>query len=107
MPVGVRAGMASMVQIDGSLDEAAHTLRLDRAANDRAALLKPAIVAALVRAPLASVGLPDSTRGFRPSCPAASSSAWRWHVRSCSSLRCCFSTSRFPTWIRGYEDDAR
>jgi iron(III) transport system permease protein len=51
MPVGVRAGMASMAQIDRSLDEAAHTLRARGWTTLRTVLLpllKPAIVAALV-----------------------------------------------------------
>ena len=51
MPVGVRAGMASMAQIDRSLDEAANTLRARGFATLRSVLLpllKPAIVAALV-----------------------------------------------------------
>jgi iron(III) transport system permease protein len=51
MPVGVRAGMASMAQIDRSLDEAANTLRARGWTTLRSILLpllKPAIVAALV-----------------------------------------------------------
>ena len=36
-------------------------------------------------------------RGGRRSSRAASSSAWRWRGRSCSSRRCCCSTSR---WAR-------
>ena len=51
MPVGVRAGMASMAQIDRSLDEAANTLRARGWMTLRSILLpllKPAIVAALV-----------------------------------------------------------
>ncbi|HEX4884167.1 MAG TPA: iron ABC transporter permease, partial [Casimicrobiaceae bacterium] len=51
MPVGVRAGMASMAQIDRSLDEAATTLRARGWTALRTILLpllKPAIVAALV-----------------------------------------------------------
>jgi iron(III) transport system permease protein len=51
MPVGVRAGMASMAQIDRSLDEAATTLRARGWTTLRTVLLpllKPAIVAALV-----------------------------------------------------------
>jgi iron(III) transport system permease protein len=51
MPVGVRAGMASMAQIDGSLDEASATLGARGLATLRRVLLpllKPAIVAALV-----------------------------------------------------------
>jgi iron(III) transport system permease protein len=51
MPVGVRAGMASMAQIDRSLDEAAHTLGARGWTTLRTVvlpLLKPAIVAALV-----------------------------------------------------------
>ena len=51
MPVGVRAGMASMAQIDRSLDEAANTLRARGWTTLRTILLpllKPAIVAALV-----------------------------------------------------------
>ena len=52
MPVGVRAGMASMAQIDRSLDEASTTLRRARlrrrCARVLLPLLKPAIVAALV-----------------------------------------------------------
>jgi iron(III) transport system permease protein len=51
MPVGVRAGMASMAQIDRSLDEAAQTLRARGWTTLRTVvlpLLKPAIVAALV-----------------------------------------------------------
>jgi iron(III) transport system permease protein len=51
MPVGVRAGMASMAQIDKSLDEAATTLGARGFTTLRTILLpllKPAIVAALV-----------------------------------------------------------
>ncbi len=51
MPVGVRAGMASMTQIDRSLDEASTTLGARGATTLRRVilpLLKPAIVAALV-----------------------------------------------------------
>lgn len=51
MPVGVRAGMAAMSQIDRSLDEAATTLRARSFTTLRTILLpllKPAIVAALV-----------------------------------------------------------
>jgi iron(III) transport system permease protein len=51
MPVGVRAGMASMAQIDGHLDEASATLGAGGATTLRRVLLpllKPAIVAALV-----------------------------------------------------------
>jgi len=51
MPVGVRAGMASMAQIDPSLDEASTTLGARSAATLRRVLLpllKPAVVAALV-----------------------------------------------------------
>ena len=51
MPVGVRAGMAAMSQIDRSLDEAATTLRARGWTALRTILLpllKPAIVAALV-----------------------------------------------------------
>ena len=51
MPVGVRAGMASIAQIDRSLDEAAMTLRARGWTTLRTIvlpLLKPAIVAALV-----------------------------------------------------------
>ena len=51
MPVGVRAGMASMAQIDRSLDEAANTLRARGWTTLRTVLLpllKPAMVAALV-----------------------------------------------------------
>ena len=51
MPVGVRAGMASMAQIDRSLDEAANTLRARGWTTLRTVLLpllKPAVVAALV-----------------------------------------------------------
>lgn len=51
MPVGVRAGMAAMSQIDGSLDEASTTLGARGATTLRRVilpLLKPAIVAALV-----------------------------------------------------------
>ena len=51
MPVGVRAGMASMTQIDRSLDEAANTLRARGWTTLRTVLLpllKPAVVAALV-----------------------------------------------------------
>ncbi len=51
MPVGVRAGMASMAQIDKSLDEASTTLGARGATTLRLVLLpllKPAIVAALV-----------------------------------------------------------
>ncbi len=51
MPVGVRAGMAAMTQIDRSLDEASTTLGARGATTLRRVilpLLKPAIVAALV-----------------------------------------------------------
>ena len=51
MPVGVRAGMAAMSQIDRSLDEAAATLRARGLTTLRRVilpLLKPAIIAALV-----------------------------------------------------------
>ncbi len=51
MPVGVRAGMAAMSQIDRSLDEAATTLRARGFTTLRTVLLpllKPAVVAALV-----------------------------------------------------------
>ncbi len=51
MPVGVRAGMAAMSQIDRSLDEAATTLRARggrRCATSCCRCCKPAIVAALV-----------------------------------------------------------
>jgi iron(III) transport system permease protein len=51
MPVGVRAGMASMAQIDRSLDEASTTLGARSAVTLRRVLLpllKPAVVAALV-----------------------------------------------------------
>lgn len=51
MPVGVRAGIASMAQIDGSLDEASTTLGARGATTLRRVLLpllKPAVVAALV-----------------------------------------------------------
>lgn len=51
MPVGVRAGMAAMSQIDKSLDEAAATLRARGLTTLRRVilpLLKPAIIAALV-----------------------------------------------------------
>ena len=51
MPVGVRAGMAAMAQIDRSLDEASTTLGARGATTLRTVLLpllKPAVVAALV-----------------------------------------------------------
>ena len=51
MPVGVRAGMASMTQIDASLDEASATLGAGRFTTLRRIvlpLLKPAVAAALV-----------------------------------------------------------
>ncbi len=51
MPVGVRAGMASMAQIDRSLDEASNTLGARGMTTLRRILLpllKPAVVAALV-----------------------------------------------------------
>jgi iron(III) transport system permease protein len=51
MPVGIRAGMASMAQIDRSLDEASATLGASGATTLRRILLpllKPAVVAALV-----------------------------------------------------------
>jgi len=51
MPVGVRAGMASMAQVDGSLDEASTTLGARGFTTLRMVLLpllKPAVVAALV-----------------------------------------------------------
>ena len=51
MPVGVRAGMASMAQIDRSLDEASATLGARGATTVRRVLLpllKPALAAALV-----------------------------------------------------------
>ena len=51
MPVGVRAGVATLSQIDKSLDEASHTLGARSATTIRrvvAPLLRPAIIAALV-----------------------------------------------------------
>ena len=51
MPVGVRAGIATLAQIDKSLDEASHTLGARSATTIRRVvlpLLRPAIVAALV-----------------------------------------------------------
>jgi iron(III) transport system permease protein len=51
MPVGVRAGMASMAQVDGSLDEASATLGARGFTTLRRVLLpllKPAVIAALV-----------------------------------------------------------
>ncbi|HJS76830.1 MAG TPA: iron ABC transporter permease [Burkholderiales bacterium] len=51
MPVGVRAGIATLAQIDKSLDEASHTLGARSAMTIRRVvlpLLRPAIVAALV-----------------------------------------------------------
>ena len=51
MPVGVRAGMASLSQIDRSLDEASNTLGARSATTLRRVLLpllKPAVIAALV-----------------------------------------------------------
>jgi iron(III) transport system permease protein len=51
MPVGVRAGIATLAQIDKSLDEASHTLGARSATTIRRIvlpLLRPAIVAALV-----------------------------------------------------------
>jgi iron(III) transport system permease protein len=51
MPVGVRAGVATLSQIDKSLDEASHTLGARSATTLRRVvvpLLRPAIVAALV-----------------------------------------------------------
>jgi iron(III) transport system permease protein len=51
MPVGVRAGIATLSQIDKSLDEASHTLGARSATTLRRVvvpLLRPAIVAALV-----------------------------------------------------------
>jgi iron(III) transport system permease protein len=51
MPVGVRAGIASMSQLDQSLDEASLTLRASSFTTMRRVilpLLRPAIVAALV-----------------------------------------------------------
>jgi iron(III) transport system permease protein len=51
MPVGVRAGMAAMAQVDRSLDEASTTLGARGATTLRTSLLpllKPAVVAALV-----------------------------------------------------------
>ena len=51
MPVGVRAGMASMAQIDRSLDEASSTLGARGSTTLRRVLLpllKPAVIAALV-----------------------------------------------------------
>jgi iron(III) transport system permease protein len=51
LPVGVRAGMASLSQIDKSLDEASLTLRAGTAGTLRRVvmpLIKPAIVAALI-----------------------------------------------------------
>ncbi len=41
-----------------------------------------------------------TTRACRASCPAASSSAWRWRARWCWSRACCCSTSRCPTSTR-------
>ena len=51
MPVGVRAGVATLAQIDKSLDEASHTLGARSATTLRRVvvpLLRPAIIAALV-----------------------------------------------------------
>jgi iron(III) transport system permease protein len=51
MPVGVRAGVATLSQIDKSLDEASHTLGARSATTIRRVvmpLLRPAIIAALV-----------------------------------------------------------
>jgi iron(III) transport system permease protein len=51
MPVGVRAGIATLAQIDKSLDEASHTLGARSATTIRRVvlpLLRPAIVASLV-----------------------------------------------------------
>jgi iron(III) transport system permease protein len=51
MPVGVRAGIATLSQIDKSLDEASHTLGARSATTIRRVvlpLLRPAIVASLV-----------------------------------------------------------
>ena len=51
MPVGVRAGVATLAQIDKSLDEASHTLGAGSATTIRRVvlpLLRPAIVASLV-----------------------------------------------------------
>ncbi len=51
MPVGVRAGIATMAQLDRSLDEASLTLRASNAATVRRILLpllRPALLAALV-----------------------------------------------------------
>jgi iron(III) transport system permease protein len=51
MPVGVRAGIATLSQIDKSLDEASHTLGARSATTIRRVvipLLRPAIIAALV-----------------------------------------------------------
>ena len=51
MPVGVRAGVATLSQIDKSLDEASHTLGARSATTLRRVvvpLLRPAIIAALV-----------------------------------------------------------
>jgi iron(III) transport system permease protein len=51
MPVGVRAGIASMAQIDRSLDEASTTLGARGATTLKRVLLpllKPAVIAALV-----------------------------------------------------------
>jgi iron(III) transport system permease protein len=51
MPVGVRAGIAAMAQLDRSLDEASLTLRASNAATVRRILLpllRPALLAALV-----------------------------------------------------------
>ena len=51
MPVGIRAGLASLSQIDETLDEASLTLGGDRLTTVRKVILpliRPAIVAALV-----------------------------------------------------------
>mgnify|MGYP001067928017 CR=1 FL=1 len=69
MPVGVRAGMASMAQIDPSLDEASTTLGARSATTLRRILLpllKPAVVAALVVCLVGSSFLDAILSGPRP-----------------------------------------
>ena len=87
MPVGVRAGIAAMSQIDRSLDEASMTLGARGFTDLRTILLpllKPAVVAALVysfvramttRVAPSSSSCPRNTNGRRPTSSIASSTA--------------------------------
>ena len=44
---------------------------------------------------------PAPRTNIRPSCPAASSSGWRWRARWPPRPACCCWTNRCPPWTRG------